>query len=286
MTRAARLFIDLQHGLCNRLRALISAQAIAERTGRELVVIWRLDDHCQARIGDLLSHDYVVIEEDQVADRLRALAARVYNYMEIEPGSNFQEPIELAGISGDVYIRSAYTLVSSHSSRGAEDRILRALRPVEAVLEIAGRVAGRAPLAAHIRVATGPAFDHLAFEAPHNWPAHRHEELIRWRKESDVGRFIARLDQLIAEDRAERVFIAADRPESYEVLQERYGARLSMLERDLYDRSALQMQYALADLIHLASARYFLGSTWSSFSDVAQRIAPASRKAEFSGVDF
>ena len=85
-----RLFIDLQHGLANRLRALASAAVIAQKTGRELVVIWRPDAHCEARAGDLLQLPWPVIETD-AADTLRARAAREYNYMEIEPGAVFDE---------------------------------------------------------------------------------------------------------------------------------------------------------------------------------------------------
>jgi hypothetical protein len=40
------------------------------------------------------------------------------------------------------------------------------------------------------------------------------------------------------------------------------------LPRNLYDRSAQQLQYALADMLLLALSRRFLGSVGSSFSDV------------------
>lgn len=283
--RGKRLFIDVQHGLGNRLRALVCASVIAQRTGRDLVVIWRPDDHCQARLGDLFLHDFVLIE-DAVADVFRKSAARVYNYMEIEPGSCFNEPVLPHTVEGDIYIRSAYPLVSPHADFAAESLVLRSLRPVKAVLDLVDRVAGTADVAVHIRMATGPAFDHLSFESPQNWPAHRHAELTEWRKKSDISRFVTRLDQLVAQGQADRIFAAADLPASYAALRDRYGSRVAYLARDLYDRSALQAQYALADLILLASARYFLGSNWSSFSDIAQRIAGEKRPAQFSGLHF
>ena len=62
-----RLFVDVQHGLCNRLRALVSGAAIAARTGRQLVVIWVPDHHCEARIGDVLRYPGMVIEERDTA---------------------------------------------------------------------------------------------------------------------------------------------------------------------------------------------------------------------------
>ena len=283
-----RLYIDVQHGLCNRLRAMASAAVIAARTDRALVVIWRTDHHCEARISDLLRHTDPVIEDDDIADLLRSRSARVYNYMEIEPGARFQEPILAAGdaVEGDVYIRSAYTLTSPHRDAEGERRYLRTLLPAEPVCELLSQVRIRSDVAAHIRMATGERFDHLPHESPANWPAHRHRELADWRRKSHADRFIARLDALIAEGAVETIFLAADLQETYARFAERYGDRLAWLERDLFDRSPRQLQYALADLMLLATGRRLLASSWSSFSEVAERIGPRGRRVERSGIDF
>ena len=68
----ARLFVDVQHGLGNRLRAMASAAVIAEATGRDLHLIWSPDHHCEARISDVLDYDGPVIEDVEVALLLRA----------------------------------------------------------------------------------------------------------------------------------------------------------------------------------------------------------------------
>jgi len=281
----SRLFIDLQHGLSNRLRALASAAVIAGKTGRELVVIWRPDAHCEARAGELLQLPWPVIEDD-AAEALRAGAAREYNYMEIEPGSAFDAPILDEAVAGDVYVRSAYTLRGPHFDIEEENRVLRGLRPVPAVTELVASVGGPFSVAAHVRMATGPAFDHLAWEGPENWPEGRHRELSEWRRKSDIGRFVDKLDQLVEAGAAETIFVAADLAESYAVMEERYGARLRLLRRDLYDRSPRQVQYALADLILLTAAPLFLESTMSAFSEVAQRLAWPGRPCLHSGIDF
>jgi hypothetical protein len=280
------LFIDLQHGLANRLRALASAAVLARRTGRRLVVIWRPDHHCQARIGDLLHPPAPVIEDDATADLLRARSGRVYNYMEVEDGAAFGAPIDPVGVPGDVYIRSAYTLVGPHQDEAAETRFLRSLRPSSTVLDLVRQVPGASDIAVHVRMATGPDFDHLSYEAPANWPPERHRELTEWRRKSDVSRFVARLDRFLAGTDAGSVFVAADQPATYSALIDRYGARVRHLPRDVYDRSPRQLQYALADMILLTAAPMFLASTWSSFSDVAQRIARPGRRFERSGIDF
>lgn len=282
------LFLDAQHGLCNRLRAMASGAVVAEATGRELVVIWRPDAHCEARLSDLLDYAGLVVETD-LADRLRADSGLVYNYMEIEEGSNHEGPIltgDDAFWSGDVYIRSAYPLKGPHEDFGAEQHFLRALRPASSVLPLMDGLPRAYDVSAHIRMAGGKAFENLAYESAANWPEHRHRELAQWRGKSHRDRFIARLDALQAEGRAETIFVAADLPETYEVLARRYGSRLHWLKRDLYDRSSRQLQYALADLLLLTAGRHFLGSPWSSFTDVAQRLANPLRPFEVAGIDF
>lgn len=284
-----RLFADVQHGLCNRLRVMASAAGIAQRTGRELVVIWRPDHHCAARIGDLLIWPGPVIEDAAEASLCRQVSGRVYNHMEIEPDSRFGEPVlggADAGFGGDVYVRSAYWLTGPHRCPREEEAFLRRMRPAPEVAALLAGVRHPNRLAVHVRMGTGPAFDHLPHEAPANWPAERHRELTHWRNQSHVDRFVARIEELEAEGLADTLFVACDTADAYDRFAGRFGDRAAMLRRDLYDRSAAQLQYALADLMLLTSAERFLASSWSSFSEVAGRIARPGRPTERSGMDF
>ncbi len=282
-----RLFIDVQHGLCNRLRALASAAVIARATERALVLIWRPDHHCGARIGDLLRYPGPVIE-DAAADGLRARSARVYNYMEIEPGARLDEPVLPLGAQprGDVYVRSAAPLVSPYRDGKQERRFLRELVLTDAVAALVARGRPGCDVAVHVRMATGEAFDHLPHEAPSNWPAHRHAEIVAWRRASHAERFIKRLDDLVAAGGIGTIFLAADLPETYERFAAHYGQRLFRLPRQHYDRSVPQVQHALADLALLTSGRRLLASTWSTFSDMAVMLAGPHRPMERSGIDF
>lgn len=282
------LVIDVQHGLGNRLRAMASAAAIAAQTGRDLVVLWRPDHHCNCRLEDLLDYEGPVLDDD-AGGVLRARADLYYSYMELEPGACFEAPI-LPGAEAapgqSVYVRSAYTLVSPHRSMAREQDFLRRLRPAAAVRALIDGVPHPSQVAAHIRMGTGPGFDHISYESPENWPAGRHRELSAWRARSHVDRFIPRIEQLIAQGLCDSLFLAADLPETYAVMAERFGDRLRWLARADYDRSARQLQYALADMVLLARADRFLASTWSSFSDLAQRLARPGRIVEQSGRDF
>lgn len=280
-----RLFIDVQHGLANRLRALVSAAAIAEAAGMDLVVIWRPDHHCDCRIGDVLDYRGAIVE-DGAGELIRRATEQNYNFMAVERDGRTDHALPDFDRHCDLYLRSAYTIQHPLRSRWREQMILRRLRPARAVRDLVRSVRFPNAVAAHIRMGTGPRFDHLSFEAPGNWPADQHRALVQWREKSHVDRFVDRLDALVAEGRATTIFVAADLPETYALCAERYGDRLCILPRDRFDRSARQLQFALADMMLLAAADLFLASTWSSFSDVAQRLAAPGRALERSGVDF
>lgn len=291
-----RLYIDARHGLGNRLRAIASAAAIATRAGHELVIVWEPDMHCQARFGDLFTYDGPVIEA--AFPRLFALSGgRVHNYMEVEPGACRNAPVLADGgqdtmpghpwpSHGDIYVRSAYPLVSPHRDWPAERAFLHGLIPAAAVRARMRMVPVPAQVSVHVRMASGPGYEHLPHESPAGWSAEGHAEILSWRARSHARHFIARLDTLVAEGLAETIFLAADLPETYAAFRDRYGPRLRCLARTRHDRSAEQLRDALADMLLLGRTQRLLGSTWSSFTDMAIRMAPGRPVVEMSGRDF
>jgi hypothetical protein len=283
-TLRPRLFIDAQHGLGNRLRAIASAGAIAEATGRDLVIVWQPDHHCEARLTDLLVPPCAVLEESFLAEA-PARGCAVYNYIEVEPGAEKDAPLDLSA-GGDIYARSAYVLNAPPSTWEAENRYLRALRPVPEVQALVESVPGPFDLSLHVRMVGAAGTDTASYDRAENWTAEGHAAINRWRAESHYSRFMARLDALIAEGRASRVFLAADAHETYAAFAETYGGRVAFLGRARYDRSAEQLQYALADALLLGRAPRLLGSTWSSFSELAMRLSARGMQVEMSGRDF
>jgi GT2 family glycosyltransferase len=284
-TRSRRkLFVDPQHGLGNRLRAIASAAQIAERSDRELVVVWRPDHHCDCRFDALFDYAGAVVE-DGTPETAAERGAVVYNYMEAEPGGEKDAPIVL-NQDRDVYVRSAFVLNSPLSDWTGQNAFLRRLRPVEAVRDLVDSVKTPFELSVHVRMEGGRKDEHLPYESPENWTARDHELIDQWRAKSHYSRFVARIDALMAEGSLNALFLAADSPEAYAAFAERYGDRLRRLQRNRYDRSAEQLRYALADAILLGRAPRMLGSTWSSFSELATRLAPGPITLEMSGTDF
>ena len=182
-------------------------------------------------------------------------------------------------------MRSAYPLISPFSNWDKENDWLRLLRPNPVVLDLVASVRSPNAVSLHIRMEGGVAAQHLAYESSANWTEAAHQEIDHWRKRSHFSYFFPRLDQLIAEGQADTVFLATDTPAVYEAFSQRYGDRIASLPRPATDRSAPALTYALADMLLLSRAPRLLGSTWSSFSELAARLGDPM-DVELSGRDF
>ena len=281
LLKRPKLFIDAQHGLGNRLRAIGSAAAIAQATDRELVIVWQPDDHCNCRFSDLFDYQGSVLDASFIKE---SGDCDVHNYMAIEGGK--KGALIRAEGARDIYARSAFVLNSAHSSWDAENRFIQALRPVEAVLALVNSVRNPNDVSVHVRMEGGRKDEHLPYENAANWTEEDHDLIDHWRAKSHFSHFMKRIDALIAEGAAEHIFIAADRPETYLKFLSAYNGRVAWLERSVYDRSAEQLRFSLADAILLSRAPLLLGSTWSSFSELARRLSPRGIKVEMSGNDF
>lgn len=279
-----QLFVDAQHGLGNRMRAIGSAAAFAQKTDRELVIVWEPDHHCEGRFADLFDYDGAVIEEAFI-ESATADGCEVFNYMEIEEGAQKDALITGEG-NNDIYFRSAYVLNSPHSNWQEDNKFLHDLTPVEEVRDLVASVRNPNDLSAHVRMEAGEGLDHNTYDSVENWTEEGHQLIHKWRAKSHFSHFMKRIDQLVAENRAERIFLATDLPETYQEFVDTYGDRIAYLSRDIFDRSAQQLTYALADVLLLGRSPLLLGSTWSSFSELALRMSPQKMAVEMSGKDF
>ena len=279
-----RVYIDAQHGIGNRLRAIASAAVTAEVEGSELVIIWQPDDHCDCRFSDLFDYPGAVIEE-RFLDDARQRGWQVLNYMAAEAGAVKDAAVRL-GLGRDIYARSAFVLNAPVSTWAAENAVLRSLTPVAAVRDLVANVRHPNDVAVHVRMQGGTAHEHLPYERADNWLPEDHAAIAHWRARSHYAHFLRRIEALMADGKVQTIFLAADLPETYTIFHQHFGDRLAWLARDRYDRSAEQLQFGLADALLLGRAPRLLGSTWSSFSELAMRLAPREQVVEMSGTDF
>lgn len=280
--RRDRLYIHVQHGLGNRLRALASATAVAQGSNRELILIWEPDNHCECLVGDLFEYEGTVWTSAATIDFGKV---DYFTYMELEEGACKDQYIPLTK-GRDVYIRSAYVLNNELSNWERENEVLRQLRPVEQVRRLLETNDCNGRVGLHVRMEGTATTDHNSYDGAHNWLPESHEQLNQWREKSHYSRFIERIETLIRATPDLQLYLAADTPEAYHVFRERFGDRLAYLERHAFDRSKAQLIYALADAILLSRCNYLLGSTWSSFSELAQRFSTSISRIEMSGTDF
>lgn len=280
-----KLYIDAQHGLGNRLRAIASAASIANASDRELIVVWERDHHCDCEMTDLFEYNGALLNTSILNEPSISNMASIYNYMEIEPGAEKDRVLDMT-TNQDIYARSAYVLNSNLTSWEKENAYLKTLCPVERVNELVASVRNPNDVSAHIRMVGAAGTDTASYDSPENWTAEGHAQLHHWRAKSHFSHFMKRLDALIKENRANSVFIAADKPETYEEFLQTYGDRVTYLKRELYDRSSEQLIYALADALLLGKAPLLLGSSWSSFSEIAMRMSNNKMTVEMSGKDF
>lgn len=278
-----KVYVDAQHGLGNRLRAIGSAAAIAKKLDRELVIVWESDHHCECEFSDLFEYDGPVVDGSLLDSAKQTMD--VFNYMEIEEGAVKDEEIRIDP-NRDLYLRAAYTFNSPLSDWDSENEFIRKLRPVQKIRAMVDEFDLQNTIAAHVRMEAGKGLDHNTYDAVSNWTQEGHDQLHYWRDKSHYSHFMKRIDQLFAEDDSLRLFLATDMPETYKIFLEKYGDRLLYLKRDLFDRSRAQLVYALADALLLSKSSKLLGSTWSSFSELAMRLSTRYSSIEMSGKDF
>lgn len=124
-TKPRCLFVHVQFGLGNRLRALGSAMAFAQQTNRALVVIWERDFHFNASFHDFFVNDLIIADSLHAKwpfDATRDDAYRrtnLYNYMRkdgpdtISAGSHHLEDSK----GYNIYIKTAYIIKVSQPTK-------------------------------------------------------------------------------------------------------------------------------------------------------------------------
>lgn len=276
------LVVHVQHGLGNRLRAMASAAVCARAAGRELVVVWEPDEHCACCLGDLFEYSGCVYDE---LPEWASTAARQISYME-DDADGVKDAFVDFNTSEDIYVKTAYVLNAPGRDYAGENEFLQGLEPVSEVAELVASVRADAEIGVHVRMQGGAGDDKTPFDSPKNWTKESHEIIQKWRDSSHYSRFLRRLNELDGGTGSAKIFLAADNAEAYGAFEAELGGRARFLPRELFDRSAMQIRYALADAILLSKCPRILGSHWSSFTELAIRLAPEDPAVEICGVDF
>ncbi|MBU1013816.1 MAG: hypothetical protein KKG99_12490, partial [Bacteroidetes bacterium] len=280
INRKPKLYIDVQFGLCNRLRALASASVLGESTSRELVLIWNPDVHCDTKFSELFDNH---LNESGMIQAEKLSEMEVYDYMNGELRRSNSLYIN-CNTKKDIYIRSAYTLDYGHFNKAKEDVFLRQLVANKCILEQAEKYSVDNMIGIHIRMGGGVNYDKDKWDSDLFLDKKGTELMHYWRERSHYKVFEKKIDELLSKDKNTLFYIAADQREIYEVFTEKYNKNIVFHARDTYDRSYEQQIMAMIDLYVLSRTKIIYGSNWSSFSEVASRIG--GNKLFLSGIHF
>ena len=303
-SRTKYIIVDAKNGLGNRMRAIASAMAFAHSTWRPLLVIWAIDRHCSCGLDSMFSKPYpfALLEADVDTKDVDEALFEVSDYMDPTtrglPVSTRRDK--------HIYFKSGYLIAQMAGSWTFAQSMLHRLTPVPVVQKLL--IANRSMVGVHVRTVfdaplttgakapkdvtkksgasggstTGAAALALAAK---EYGGKATESLLLWRKASHWSNFVGKMKLLISKEREERgaavskasplFYLAADSHEAYQGLSRAlppgkvvFTKRNCAAERcDLRDCDA--MIYSLVDMLNLARTKFILGSSWSSYSEVA-----------------
>lgn len=237
-----RLIVQPYGGLCNRLRAVISASILADSLGRDFQVDWVPDPlTCGCMPGDLFQR---FPGSDIGADRGGLRKVRD------ETGLR---RIEAIPAHTDIRIRSQGELrprdLDGSQFEAEFRRRLRALQPHPALLS-------RVPKAPRGTIG-------LQIRRSDHWIATRY---------SPLRLFHEAIGKISGDAARPHIYLATDSPQVAESFAQRYGPRLWQLEGRRAERGTVEgVADALVDLLALSRTSLILGSAHSSFGSMASR---------------
>jgi len=300
----SKIFVEVSHGLGNRLRALLTAAVAAQRTQKKLYLIWPRDVHMNASFHDLLHLDGIqVFENSFLSCALKSSAFIVYDYLNNPVDETKRKKVDFTR-SRNIYIRTAYRVhelgaSNTFSVDNILEKELQALQPKPIVKQLMFEkkkqlwdehaISIRDVTGVHIRMQ-----DELEKDIPGigQLPrtdvrriTPRMEEVALHRRRCHVNHFIDRIRLDMLESRGRVYFISSDSHEARDTIEGALGPHF-FSSRDASQevcfgplaRTKECIQHATAELLLLSKTRFFIYSEWSSFSEVVSMIGDFDRR--------
>lgn len=290
------LFVHCMHGLGNRLRALGSALAFARTSHRVPVVIWESDAHIAADFNALFNTSGMVVLKKFIPTWPLHGHHKYdhswnhflfYNYMEMEPKAVKGELI-VNEKSKHIYYKGAYILEApEYTWWDADNEELRKLQPVQMVTERLQELKDEglsSAVGVHIRNRT-LTFDIKNVDFNQEYGSDAAATMEHWRSQSSYRNFVSEMKRIIREeDKDTQFYIATDTWEVIPRMEALFPGRILSTNRTCDDRDSECVKYAVIDMYALSGTRKLLGSNWSSYTEMAERLG--GLKAKLAGLDF
>lgn len=235
-----RLLVEVQSGLCNRLRVYLSAKFLAEESDRRLQVVWTPASGCGAHWRDLFTNP--IDEIGALPPEPPALDGRVGVLME-----------QAARSSADVVCVRSCCFLLPYRNWTKVMASFRELEPVDVVAQMVRmKIIEFQPETIGVHVRRGDFALYLPTKKNAKLPALKHyfAHLDRWRGS---------------------IFLSTDGGDEVEQpFRKRYGKRLIIHPKRSRDRGTVEaVQDALADLYLLQRCCALVGTEHSSFTRTA-----------------
>lgn len=295
-TEARIVLVHCMHGLGNRLRALGSAFAFAKNAQRVPVVLWESDAHIAAEFDELFNASNIVLAKKLVPqwpfedlDKYDASWKyfKFYNYMDVEKGAVKGELIENEP-DKHIYYKGAYIMEApEYTWWEADNEELRKLEPIGLVQENLDKLEQEglsSAIGVHIRNRTLDA-DIKGVDVIAEYGSEAAKIIEHWRIQSSYTAFVGEMDRIIEEeDKNAMFYVATDTWDVISIMEEKFPGRILSTPRNCDDRDSECVKYAVIDMYALSKTKKLLGSNWSSYTEMAERLG--GLKARLAGRDF
>jgi hypothetical protein len=320
------LYISLQNGLGNKLRALASGYNMynwlryrsINKLMWKLVIIWPLDEHCEAAhddlftLGSLCQNDpnisFVESVEFNNSHQLNYYGATARKIRRISADDAIRsiKPAATAATAtpnnqlvdnesiidsfnpSNIYIESATTIIFPDQSWETDAAYIRSLVPTTEISNLINQQYNiisdhghniKNLIGLHIRAGTDTIPDDIT-----SWPIDKKNEWIKWREASQYCNFKKIILRELEADPTAAFYLASDSEKVYIEATVDFPNKIFTYARDLYDRSRDQVITGLIDVLILSKTKTFYGSNWSSFSELVVRFGTCNGK--YAGKDF
>jgi hypothetical protein len=304
-SRAKLFVVDVQNGLGNRLRTMMSGVAFAHTFYRVPLIVWAPNPHCMAKFSDLFDveqYPHVVLDEAIAPWPFKPNVFpgfQIYNLLDNEEESGIRAGVKFVSRSEmapknfvvrplsnkHVYMRSPNVINSDVVLRRWITKSFQSLVPVGEVRDMlkaqcpadVGRRFG-------IHMRTKSLEQDIAGVDPGKEYTKRFMSgLAKYKsKSSNVTLFFEEMVRTWNENPTAKFVAASDSSEALEKLDALVASRdrssyLSWNHDACSDRTVHCIRTALVELICLSRTQGVIGSGWSSFTEVTCRMSSRKR---------
>lgn len=256
-------------GLANRVRVLTSSVVIANKTGKQLHVIWDSNRELNCPYFSLFQPNDLFSVEEISTCRLSGMISKLTGLVIRKLGFTYPSGYEKVFMDSDIdrlmKINFDFTTLKQYSSvfintcypfftyDYKKNHLSGFFTPIPYISEEAEKITEH--------------FNH------HTVGIHiRGTDNKESKRISPVNVFIKLMEKEIQNNDKTHFFLATDEPDVESSLIERFGTRIFTRENELSRDSVTGIQDALIDVICLSKTKLIIGSHFSTFSGLAARL--------------